>query len=161
MFLDASEETDEPTTILDPTTGELVNNQDVDALIDAYERIDKHDKEVYAAKRAIKLALAALTTGDAKTRRVRGESGRHAVVSMPDDSWDQSKLKEAWNSYPKYREEFLAIAELRVKMREFKKTLSTASDDEAFLQFRRMLFAANKGPSPGATPAIKIEEAKS
>lgn len=165
MILDASKiktltEVSESESILDPITGELVDVNDADSLIDAYQRLDAHDKEVYAAKRAIKLAIAALTTGEAKTRRVRGESGRNAVVTMPDDSWDQSKLKEAWNSYPKFRDEFLAISELRVQMREFKKTLNTSSSDEAFSQFQKMLIAANKGPSPGATPSVKIEEAR-
>lgn len=134
--------------------GEFVEVDDIDGLIDMYEEIDAVDKKVYGAKLRIRTALANLTEGDAKTRRVKG-TRRTAKITMPDDSWDQSILKEVWNSYPDYADDVLAIAALRVKLREFKKLVNTSGTD-AFNQFRDMITDANRGPV--GTPTVKVEE---
>jgi hypothetical protein len=134
--------------------GKWADLGDVDALIDLYEKLDQFDKRVYSTKLRIREQLVQLSEGDAKTRRVRGLN-RVAVLTMPDDSWDQSILREAWNSYPDLADEMLAIASLRVKMREYKKAVNTAGTP-AFATFRDMLTSANRGPTGTAT--VKIEK---
>lgn len=134
--------------------GEIVEVDDIDGLIDLYEELDAVDKKVYGAKLRIREALARLTEGDQKTRRVRGKR-RKAKVEMPGPSWDQSILKECWNSYPDLAPEVMSISSLRVKLREFKKVVGTSGDD-AFVNFRDMVTAANRGPV--GTPTVKIEE---
>jgi hypothetical protein len=134
--------------------GRWVDLGDADALIGLYEKLDLFDKRVYTTKLRIREQLVQLSEGDAKTRRVRGLN-RVAVLSMPDDSWDQSILREAWNSYPDLADEMLAISSLRVKMREYKKAVNTAGTP-AFNTFRDMLTSANRGPTGTAT--VKIEK---
>ena len=140
--------------ILDPTTGELVPAGDIDQLIEAFERIKLADAAIYKAKREVQIALADLTEGKAKTRRVRGRR-RRAKVEMPDSSWDQSILKEAFNSYPQFRDQCLAIASIRVRKREYQKVRNEAGPAD-FMQFRNMLTQA-EGP-PTGTPRVTIEE---
>ncbi len=147
--VDAVTEIDNP---LSP--GEFVSVLDIDGLIDMYEQLDSADKRIYGAKLRIREALAGLTEGDAKTRRVKGKR-RTAKITMPDDGWEQSILKEAWNSFPDYAEDVLAIAALRVKLREYKKLVNT-SGDASFTTFRDMITNANRGPT--GTPTVSIEE---
>lgn len=149
--------TDQPSLencILCPTTGEVVDLANADELIDCLERITKLDQTIYAAKQRVKSAIADLCTGDQKTRYVRGKR-RRAKVESPSDSWDQPRLKEAWNSYPQHRESALKIATIGVKLMEFKK-MEKESGPADFEQFRNMIAGAKK-PS-GAAPTITIEE---
>ena len=144
-----------PTEIEHPLSpGEIVALDDIDGLIDLYEQLDGIDKRIYGTKIRIRDALAKMTEGDAKTRRVKGKR-RTAKITMPDDGWEQSILKEAWNSFPDYAEDVLAIASLRVKLREYKKLVNT-SGDASFTTFRDMVTSANRGPI--GTPTISIEE---
>jgi hypothetical protein len=136
-----------------PLTGELVSVRDVDSLIDLYERCKIAGDRLYAVRQAAQRALHDLCEGDAKTRRVRGRR-RQAKVETPSDGWDQSILKEAWNSFPALRDEVLKIDSIGVKLREFKKLVNTAGDD-AFTTFRDMVSSANRGPS--GTPAVTVE----
>lgn len=140
--------------ILCPTTGEVVDLSDADELIDCLERITKLDQTIYVAKQRVKMAIADLCTGEQKTRYVRGKR-RRAKVESPSDSWDQPRLKEAWNSYPQHRETALKIATIGVKLVEFKK-MEKESGPADFEQFRNMIAGAKK-PS-GAVPTITIEE---
>jgi len=137
-----------------PLTGEVIDIADTDSLLDCYERVDRADKFNYATKLRIRELLAEKTEGNAKTRRVAGRR-RLAKVTMPDDSWDQSILREAWNSYPKFRDEYLAISSLRVQSREFKKLVNTAGPPD-LTTFRDMLTRANRGPQ--GVPTISIEK---
>lgn len=141
------------TEIFDPTTGELVPCGDIDQLIDAYERIDGRDKELYAAKSAVKQALLRLTEGDTKTRRIQGHR-RKAVLTLPADKWHQEKLKEAWNAFPHLRDQCLKIGTISVALMEFKKLLGTSGTPDVNT-FRDMLAAANEGPS--GLPSVKVE----
>jgi len=144
---------EEPPELTCPLTGEVVSVDDVDGLIDLYERIDAMDRQLWNVKRAVRESLAGLTEGEAKTRRVRGHR-RAAKVVMPDDSWDQATLREAWTSYPQYREEALRIATFAPRLREWKKMVNTSGPPE-FEAFRDLVGRANRGPV--GAPTIKVE----
>jgi len=161
MWLDTRTDGERTTTeesrtrfdVIDPTTGEVVDPTDPDALVDAYDRIDKRCKVFNEARRRIAAAIAELTEGPKKTRRVRGQR-RVAKVAMPDDYWNQSILKEAWHAYPDLRDEFLAIERIRVKKREWKKAEGTSGPKD-FETFKGMVAQANVGPS--GAPRVSIE----
>lgn len=136
--------------------GEVVDAEDPDALIDAYERIEAIDLKVYQAKVLLKQALAGLSTGDKKTRRVGGKR-RTVVVTMPSPGWSQSLLKEAFNSYPQFRDELLRVDTIGVKARELGKARETSKPtDPAWETFRNMVVGAETPPS--GNPSIKIEK---
>jgi len=138
----------------DPITGELVKLDDVDGLIDAYERADNLLRELRAFTAKIRVQLYELSVGDTKTRRIRGQR-RRAKVVQPNDVWDQSILKEAWNSFPHLRDEALQIERLKVRIREWNKIKNETGPDD-FLTFRAMLEKANRGPQ--GLPKIEIEQ---
>lgn len=136
--------------------GEIVDADDPDSLIDAYERIEAIDSKVYQAKVLLKQALAKLSTGDKKTRRVGGKR-RTVVVTMPSPGWSQSLLKEAYNSYPQFRDELLRVDTIGVKARELGKARETSKPtDQAWETFRNMIVGAETPPS--GNPTIKIEK---
>jgi len=145
-------ESDAP-EIKSPLDGMLVAVDDPDGLIDLYEQLDLFDKHLYATKLKIREALAALTEGDAKTRRVMGKR-RAAKVTMPADSWDNGILREAWESYPALRDGYLRIAKIEPRLREVKKLANTSGTPE-IETFRNMVLSANRGPT--GTPSISIE----
>lgn len=142
-----------PSLIACPLTCEVIDTTDVDALIDCYERVSRLDAKLYDAKVAIRHALADMTEGDAKTRRVRGKR-RQAKVEFPSDSWDQSILRQAWQTYPQFRDEFLKIGTITPKAVECRKLAGT-SGPAAFESFRDMVTKANRGSL--GLPTITIE----
>lgn len=140
--------------MLDPSTGEIISLADVDAMIDAYERIKQINDQAYACQVQLRNALAALTEGDTKTRRVRGKR-RAAKIEMPGDSYDQKALKHIWESFPQLRDECLKIDTIGIKSREYKKIVGTTGEGE-FNDFRDLLTKANRGPT--GTASVTIEQ---
>ena len=102
--------------IVDPTTGEIVDPTDADSLIDSFDRLKKQIDKLCQIKDTVRDRLVAMTTGDAKTRRVAGKR-RRVAVEMPSDNYDNSILKEAWNSYPGLRDEYLRVERIAPKLR--------------------------------------------
>jgi hypothetical protein len=142
-----------PTEIICPLTGEIVDTSDPDQLIDCFERLKEADAQIFDAKRRVQFALAALTEGDAKTRRVRGRR-RRAKIEMPDNGWSQSILKEAYHAYPQFRDELLRIDSVGVKAREFKKAVNETGPDD-WSTFRNMIASAEQPAT--ATPRVTVE----
>lgn len=147
----------EDRTVFDPFNGEVVEATDVDGLAALYEKMRSVESKIRACKDGIRQAVMALSEGDTKTRRVRGRNVT-IKLTMPDDNWDQSILKEAYHSFPQFRDEFLRIAKVDPKLREVKKLASTASEDPAFTTFRDMVTRANRGPT--GLPTISVEQGK-
>lgn len=139
--------------LVDPLTGEILDRDNVDDLIDSYERLKQTSDRCYAVQMEIRRILADKTEGDAKTRRIRGKR-RAAKITMPDDSWDQSILREAFHSYPQHRDECLKIDTVKVMLREYKKLVNTSGPPD-FETFRDMVTKANRGPT--GTPALAVE----
>lgn len=137
-----------------PLTGEIVEPDDVDTLIDTYERLKLKNDQIYAVMLKIRLALAAQTEGDAVTRRVVGKR-RRAKVTMSDEQFDQSVLKELWNSHEELARQYMKIASLSVAMREYRKLANTSSNQPDFVFFRDAMTRANRGRT--GTPTIAVE----
>jgi hypothetical protein len=143
--------------IIDPTTGVVVDVSNQDDLIDALENIEVELKKFHALKRRVSIALTDLTTlsgVETKTRHVAGDR-REVEITMPDDYYDQSKLREVWNSYPDMSRQYLRIEKLAVQRRNFKKAMAT-SGTPAFETFKKMIEQANMGPT--GIPYVKIKK---
>ena len=145
---------EDPKAIQDPSTGEWIALNDVDGLIGFYERMDLYYHRSQALRREIAQALLELTTGDTKTRRLRGQN-KQVKIELPSDSWEQGKLMEAWNSYPKYRDELLRVTGFRVLLTAYNKAVNTTGTPD-FMQFVKMVTEANRGPV--GSPRIVVEE---
>ncbi len=147
--------TEELRELTDPITGEIVDPSDVDQLAEAIQRcsaeLDRLHKWHWLLRS--KLAEHAPDT-DTKTRRVRGRRYR-VVLTFPDSSWDQSILKEAWNAYPKYRDQLLRIGRIEVKKRELKKVKNESGPPD-WTMFRDMVLRAERPPT--SPPSVKIEQ---
>jgi hypothetical protein len=144
----------EPLDLVDES-GEVIDRADPDALIAAYERTQAEKKRLDSILWAIRLSICDLASKDdqRKTLRVAGRE-RIAVLTQPDDSWDQARLKECWNSYPDLAPRYMRIKEIGVQLVEFKKLLSTYGTQDVET-FKAMLQAANRGRLGLAS--IKIE----
>jgi hypothetical protein len=141
--------------LIHPLTGETVSPEDVDALADAWEQADGQFRQLAAYRAQLAAALFALAhPGDGRTCRVRGER-RRVRLTLPEDAWDQAKLREAYHAYPQFRDEYLAIERLRVKARNLAKS-EHETGPPAFETFLTMVRAANRGPV--GTPHVAIEE---
>jgi hypothetical protein len=147
---------DPGTELIDALTGEVLGPPTVDTLIDAYERYSAAEQVAKNARLQITAALAARSpqTDGCRTTRVRGDR-RRVKIEYPDDSWDQTKLKEAWHAYPGYRDEFLLITALRVKLREFQKMQREVGSVD-YECFKALLRSACKGQT--GAPRVVIEE---
>lgn len=150
-----TEQLTEAVELVHPETGEVIDAADVDAMASAYEAARRKENELYAFRRMLAERLAVMTTGESKTRRLRGQATR-VKIEMPDDSWNNSLLKELWNSYPQLAVKYLRIERIGPQLREVKK-LKNESGDVAFQMFKSIMLKANEGPR--GTPKITIEEA--
>lgn len=141
--------------IIDPLTGECIAADDLDALIDLHERCRREADKIYVAKTLCAKALAAATSGDAKTRRLVTASGRKVKVEMPDNRWNQKTCKDLWVRFPDFAATYLRIASIDPQMREVKKLRETECKDVALATFKQQLLAAEEKAT--ATPKISIE----
>lgn len=142
--------------IIDPTTGEVIDPKNVDQLAEAYAKIDALAREYGEALRAIRTALGELSEGDARTRRVRGEHHRVKLEMQP-PNWNQKKLREAWDGFPKLAEEFIRIERFAPKLREVKK-LDSESGNESFEIFKALILSAEE---PSTSPPRVVLETDS
>lgn len=150
-----SEDEDER-LIMNPITGAVVNLDDIDSVIRACGENRQLKADLDAFDRTVREAAVAFTSGTAKTRRIQGKTLR-AKVEMGDIYPNQSILKEAYAAYPKYRDGYLTISSVSLKLREFKKLENLATDDKAFESFASMLKTAHEQGSVGSA-RITIEE---
>lgn len=148
-------ETQEAALIMNPLTGSLCNTNDIDSMLVAVVDAKKQLDDLKCFEELLRRRLGELADGTAKTRRVRGKV-YVGKLEMADDGWDQTILKEAWNSYPQLRDEFLKIGTISVKMVEFKKLAQMSTDDVAFRSFKSMLEASVR-PATGA-PRVTMEK---
>ena len=140
--------------IMDPLTGEVIDARDIDALLEAYGRVRSHRSCLEAFQRVLAEVITGHTTGDAKTRRIRGQRLR-AKVEMPGDSWDGGLLRLAWEAHPELAPEVLKIERVGVRLREWAKWQQEAGPED-FERLKAMITKANRGPT--GTPTITIEE---
>ena len=140
--------------IEDPLTGELIDANDVDALITLFEQLKANMDAIATAKGLICQALAAKTEGDTKTRRIVGKT-RAAKVEMPSTKWDNSKLKEAYHAYPGFRDLYLRIAKIEPDLRQVNKLRNTSGPADLEL-FKKIVLSAESPPT--ANPSITIEK---
>lgn len=143
----------QPLEIECPLTGEIVDADDVDGMIDLYESLKSKNDRIYSTLIRLRVALASLTEGDAKTRRIAGNR-RTAKVEMPSDSYDGKMLRQAWDQYEEFRDDYLKIESIGVQGREVKKLVNTTGTDE-LNAFRDLITKANRGPT--GTPTITVE----
>jgi hypothetical protein len=140
--------------IVCPLTGEVIAPDDIDGLIAMLDRVKSIGDRLYAVQMRLRNLLASKTEGDAVTRRIRGKK-RLAKVTMPDVSFEQSILKELWNSHPQLAQEYMKIGTIDVRMREYKKLVDTASEEANFTFFRNALTRACRGRI--GTPRVDVE----
>lgn len=140
--------------VVDLLSGEIIDTSTTDGLITALERVNSLDAQVYAAKLAIKQAIALKAQGGTKTQRVAGET-RIAKVEFPSDKWNTSALKDAWEKFPQFRGDYLRIAKVDPQLREVKKLAETYGTPE-LEEFKKVVLGANEGPS--GSPTITIEK---
>ena len=143
--------------IMNPMTMSLCDTNDIDSLIHACVDAKQQLADLHCFEDTIRRRLGECAKGDTKTRRVQGKTLR-AKIEMPDENWDQTILKEAWQSYEKFRESYLKIGTINVQKREFNKLTEMSTDDPAFGQFKSMLEAAVR-PATGA-PRVTLESTK-
>lgn len=144
--------------ILDPITGEVIDTDDTDALIDCFERLKNRIAELYNTHNLVldrfKKRIGPLQDQDKRTHRILGKT-RVAKLEFPPDTWNGSILKEAWNSFPKHRDQLLRIDSIGVKAREFKK-FQEAKGEKDWETFRDMIARAKR---PGTrNPKVTIEK---
>lgn len=144
-----------PALIEDPTSGVHLSSTDVDGLAEAYDRIERVQRDLRAASTLIRIAIGRQATADTRTQRVRGEKHR-IKVEMPDPVWSQPRLKELWSEHPVLAPKFLRIEKLGPIAREVTKLRSESGPVE-FNTFRDRLLAAEEAPT--APPRIVIESA--
>lgn len=144
-----------PTIIVCPETGESIAEDDIDGLINLVVRMKRIKANVEEADFRARQALAKLAPeATTKTRRVQG---RHAVavLEFPSTAFNQSMLKEIWNSYPNLRDQVLRLESIGVKRTEWKKLQATTGHPD-LEQVKKMLAAAEF--ETHRPPSVKVED---
>ena len=146
------------TELINPVTGAIVDLDDLDSLILGCDECKRILDDVNVFYRTLREAAWNKTTGTTKTRRLRGKKYQ-AKLEEGEEYPSGSILREAWNSYPQYRDEYLRLGSVYLKLRESKKLPGMSSDDPAFGQFKGMIEDAIKNGTKGI-PSISMEREK-
>lgn len=144
--------------IENPVTGQLVNLADLDSLILACDSTKEQLAMLKEFDKTLREQAWQRTQGAAKTRRLQGRKYTAKVVGG-DLYPNGSMLKEAWNAYPQFRDNYLRIGSIQLKAVEAKKLANMTSDDPAFSTFAGMLKAAQDSGSVGLA-SVSLEKAK-
>jgi hypothetical protein len=138
----------------DPTTDEIVDLADADAVIESLARIDAVAAELRHSRDVLVRALCVLSGGAAgKTVRVEGRK-RVAKLTFHGEGWNQADLKAVWDNFPAYRDRFLRLDKVAVNLTEFKKAVKTSGPPEFTECVNRLLGAARPSSRP---PTVTIE----
>ena len=106
-----------------PITGEVIPEADIDALIDALERVKAQEGDLRQFRMLLGQFFVERTNDfDARTRRIRGNR-RRCKIELADESWDQKTLKQAWTEFPELAKQYMAIESVKLQMKEWKKAL--------------------------------------
>ena len=135
-------------------TGQVIDAGDVDALASHWKFLKDRKAEIDHTLAEIALALQALCSGGARTRRLRG-AGCRVRVEAPPDYFDQSALREIVARYTSWAHEYLRVDRWAVKLVEYRK-LSQETGGPQFQEFKERLVAANRGPV--GLPRIYLED---
>lgn len=134
-----------------------IDPDNIDGLIAAYARIDRQIDDLIAAKTNIRAIVKEKVKHlKTKTRRLAGTSLAFKVT-MPDDSWEQEKLRKVWNTFQDLAPQYLKISEISPIAAEVKKLENTAGEG-GFEEFREAVLAAKREPT--ALPTLSIEKPK-
>lgn len=114
---------------VDPITGEVIDPNNTDQIIDSLERIKLRAKLLSASREQLESLLAMRSRCDAKTERVAGER-RTVKIEWPGKSFDPTGLKSLWHTAPRFRDTYLRITGVGVNLVEYNKLLRTSGPEE-------------------------------
>lgn len=112
--------------------------------------VKKEIDQLREVERELRFAVESLSVGDTKTRRVVGERFE-AKITMPDDYWSQSVLKDCVKRFPDLAARYLRVASWAVNMIDAKKLKN--SSGPAIDEFRDALWSACS-PSDNAPTVV-------
>lgn len=142
--------------IMNPMTGELIDTNDIDALIGAAVEVKSLLTELGFFGNTLRKKALTLAEGEKKTRRLRGKTKEAKLENCGSVYPVGSILKEAWTSYPQFRNQYMRIDGIALKLTEFNKLAGMTTDDKSFQSFKDMLERAVSTGSP-VTPSITLE----
>ena len=142
--------------IVDPESGRRILTDDIDALVEMYDKLVTKRSELSELIALVKGAIAAQATGKTKTQYLQGHKRKVRVV-QPGPSWDQGILRSSWSTaeFVNYREQLLKIERFGVKLREFNKAIKTNGPHE-WNAFRDEVVKAQREPTH--SPTITVVE---
>lgn len=130
-----------------------VDRDNIDQLVELLQAVKGEIESLRSCEMAIRSALAAIAQGDRKTQRLRGEKWK-IKLTWPDDSWQQTPLKELWQEDPQQSQVYLRIATLAPNLREVKKMEETYGNERFEAYKAKLLGARQPATSP---PSVTVE----
>lgn len=141
------------TELVDPA-GEIVGDS-VDELVDAYQRCCERLSAERDFADQLRRRLAAMTSGDARTRRVEGVT--HVVkLEFPKPNWDSTGMRRLWDEFPSLAQRYMRIERLAPQLREVAKLRETTSDRVDHQEFKRRMLACET--ESNAPPRVVVEK---
>ena len=134
-------------------SGRSVRTDDPVGMMQMLADVKEQASRLQVIATLLRIAIGNLASAE-KTSRVITDKFAIKVV-RPNETWDQSVLKNAWKSWPPAQKTYLRIATLAPNLVEIKKLEKSTGDDD-FMQWREALLAARK-PS-NSPPTCTIED---
>jgi hypothetical protein len=128
----------------------------IDELVDMLQTVKGEIESLRSCEMSLRAALAAMCSGSRKTQRLSGERFK-VKLTWPDDTWQQSTLKELWTGDPQQSATYLRIATLAPNLREVKKLEETFSGNERFLTYKEKLLSARQPATNPPTVTLELD----
>ena len=142
-------------SIKHPFRGSEADVMDVDQLCEMLVKVQEEKGRLQACEWELRSALAMLTDGDAKTRKVVGSKYR-ATVTWPPDRWNQATLAELYATDINRSWNYIAVGSYKPQLKNIGRMEATSGNAE-FEEFKSVLLnARQRATSP---PSVKVDEA--
>lgn len=129
--------------IINPLDGEIIDDNDVDALLSFIETmkycIERLREAVSAAESSI---VQKAQFGEGLTSRIRGKIKR-CRLTKSSYNWDQKSLSSLYQ-HP-CNKEIIKVGSYKVSAKEYEKIKNELSNDESFKEFKDKLLFSNLG----------------
>ena len=132
--------------ITDPITDELVDTNDIDQMLESFERVNQRSANLSTYLKELRTQIAVKTSeSDERTQYIQGEH-YECKVEQAAETWDQSALKRIWNKYPGLSQSYLRIERLAPNMHALNKLRrTTPSSSSPLVYLKEELLSACQG----------------
>ena len=140
---------------VNPVTGEEIDIRDIDQVIEESLQASQLLAKLRSFDQLLRGQAIKLAAGNGQIRRLQGQRLSAVLENCGGIHPDMPTLRLAWESYPHFRDRFLRISTVALKLEPFNQLSTLETDDPAYQEFIGLLRRAVDEGQP-SLPLLKV-----